>query len=176
MKIYHQLYSNGNGSDVSTTFDTGLGMSAALGYGKATGLRLEGELSYSTADIGEFNSGGTIQDDTKGEVVTMTVAFNALYGFDVFGFNPYVGGGLGLSRYHVDAAEGSGFVSIEDNQVAPVAQFMLGVDKAITERVSLGLGYKYTISTEFAVYGATGARLDDNFESHSVAARLRYSF
>lgn len=112
-----------------------------------------------------------------------------------YGFTPYVGGGLGVSRmqitsdtnwymsnglpYHVTT---DGFYFNWDRSIDLIRyQFawalMAGTSYAITPELALDLGYRYiNLGTITGIQGATGNSYTKVIDAHEIRIGLRYMF
>lgn len=143
------------------------GLGCALWYN----FRIDGILGYrSGADMQEAFGG------LDGDVSTFYGFVNLYYDIFTWGrVTPYVGGGVGFARHSINnislppnVAEGS------NTQFAWNLQG--GVAVAVTNNLSLDVGYRYTDWGD-AVSGADPDTLHvDNIHSHDLRVGLRWSF
>ena len=148
-------------------FDTGYGLSGALGYSWG-GFRLEGEISYRKNDLDQ------IQVDTftvAGLVLTSLGTFNLEGDTDAWGFMangwydidtgtpwvPFLGAGLGVAKIGIDI-ESLGGVAISYDESDTVFAYQVGA----------GLGYRITptttVSLAYRFFGTSDPEFDDGID------------
>jgi opacity protein-like surface antigen len=195
-----------NGTDVgwTTEFDTGLFLSGAYGYRLSETLRIEGELSYTSADIdthtgvtaggaalgaadaavlitGSAPLGVTVSDlvaDGQGDISSFGYAVNGYYDFanTDLPVDFYLGAGLGIAEVKVDYAP-SGVGIVDDTEMVGFYQLMAGASYPVAEGVDLFGGYRFR-QTQDAEVDSTliPATLDIENTNHIVEFGVRYSF
>ena len=146
----------------TTTHDTELGLlGGQLGFGYAVfGLRPEVSAGYRTATI--ENSGG------KGSISSLDVIGSVYYDTDGE-ISLYIGVGGGISSITVkENAEDTGV-----SAVAPAFQAAAGLGYALTEDLTITLGYRLTgtLEADFKDKGKQETTL-----GHNVEIGIRYSF
>lgn len=91
----------------TTEYDTGWGIAGRLGYAWASGLRVDGELSYRRNDVDKSNFVGTdgvnffnqTDEGASGHARQIAIMANAYYDFiNSTGITPYIGGGIGATN------------------------------------------------------------------------------
>ncbi len=184
---------------------------ARLGWRYNDHFRVELEGAYRPGDINaahgpeKRNYGNGLKDDAICGTVTSTVCsapngkidqttlfVNAIYDFyPEYSLHPYIGAGIGLDYVNgkVDGrlAQVSQSISLKGSKVVPAAQFLLGVSAALSDRLSLDLGYqltyagkvKYT-STVAPLSGSANAAFvpgafEGDFNDQVLLVGLRYS-
>lgn len=184
---------------------------ARLGWRYNDHFRVELEGAYRPGDINaahgpeKRNYGNGLKDDAICGTVTSTVCgapngkidqttlfINAIYDFyPEYSLHPYIGAGIGLDYVNgkVDGrlAQVSESISLKGSKVVPAAQFLLGVSAALSDRLSLDLGYqltyagkvKYT-STVAPLAGSANAAFvpgafEGDFNDQVLLIGLRYS-
>jgi opacity protein-like surface antigen len=151
-----------------TEFDNGLNVNAQVGHRFEGGVRIEGEVSYTKNGVKRHSGlavGGTTIDDldasvlTRGATVGSTVGTvldsgigkatslglfaNAFYDFNSGGsFQPYVGGGIGLSRNKVDYRPSDIDVG-QGKQTKFAYQLTAGATYKISDSVEVFGQYRY---------------------------------
>lgn len=173
---------------LDTESDTGYVIAGAVGLSLGNivqGLRLEAEVAYRQNQVDGlwssdtlvavgFSSGTVDYDHTS-----LSVLANVWYDFDVMGFKPYVGGGLGWADVEADGAYAGDVVRSFSYSADGFAwQLGAGVNFQVAPNMQLGVGYRY-FSAEDVVIGApdttnnslTGT-LDD--DSHSAVVTLTF--
>lgn len=153
-----------NGSSIGDiSHDTGYGFGSALGYSFFENqIRIEGEVSYRTADVGNTTSNGTMTN--SGEIDVYALMTNILY--DVYNssnFIPYIGAGLGF-----------GFIADDNDDDTQLAyQFLIGTNYAIADGQMLNIGYRYFGMADPEIELATNNTLNFDFSSHLVEVGYR---
>lgn len=169
--------------------DTGFIIGGAVGMSLAQvapGLRAEVAVDYrqnkvkgnwasDTITSTPGNDSGTLDYNHK----TFSVLANAWYDFDLGGFKPYVGGGLGWAETKLDGSYVGGTaptINFKDNGFA--WQLGAGVNFQIAPNMQLGVGYRYfkgpdvTLSApDPANNSATG---DINSDNHAATVTLTF--
>ncbi len=161
-------------------FETGFGVGASLGYTPGhtrtflDHTRFELEYFYRHNELDELNSAGTsatISDD----ISSNSYMFNVYYDIDTgTRFSPYIGGGIGFSDIELNVPS----LALSDEDMVFAYQLMAGVGwqpESLLNTV-LQIGYRYydTQDPEFGT--ATGARLEHEYEIHSIEAGARFRF
>lgn len=123
-----------NGVNGAAKYTTGVGFSAALGYGlPGRNIRVEGELSYRRNNVNLSN----ITADNSGDAQNVAAMLNAYYDIDTgfYGLKPYVGLGLGYGHVTIsDAGFAEGHLAY---------QAMTGVTYAFPGGQEIYGGYRY---------------------------------
>ena len=168
--------------DATAKSDRGLTFSGAVGYRLADGLRIEGELSYRKTDFDTLNvrePGGLAvllpqgaptsllrgSRELEGDLRLLTLMANLYYDFDLgLDFEPYVGGGIGLSRVSVKASVADR-TTADDNDTVMAYQFGAGLGYKIggsdDRPVTISLDYRYFATEDPTFEGAlTGTPFD----------------
>lgn len=162
-------------------FDDGYSFGMAIGTLVADGLRGELEVSYLEIDPkDQRNEGpGDTITDLDGEHSHIYLLANLWKDFELgMGFNPYIGGGLGMafidSRMEVDGGDGD----VDDFQPAFAGQFGAGVRVALTDSLTADVGYRYKAVLNALTRGEDGG--DDHasgtYETHIVQGGVAWMF
>lgn len=172
------------GLTATSEFDTGFMVGGAVGY-RWSPFRVETELSYRQNDIDEIDFGSAGELDGAGDVAALTGFVNAFYDVDLASvglekLSPYVGGGIGVANLDTDS-DADAIVDVDDSDTAFAWNVQAGIAYAVTERVELGIGYRYlaTGDASFDVgtaAGGSGTLDTDGFQSHEVLASVGYNF
>jgi opacity protein-like surface antigen len=151
-------------SDVS--FDTGFGITAAIGNAYENGLRGEVEFGYRTSDMDEFDSdfgSGSI----NGDVSTFSLMLNAFYDFmPKETICPFIGAGIGYANVEGDIDE----LGSEDDDVFAY-QVAAGVAFAINPQTKIDVQYRY-----FDTDDSGFDDLEAEYGTHNAMLGVRYSF
>ncbi|MGJ3230609.1 MAG: outer membrane protein [Oceanicaulis sp.] len=194
----------------TTEFETGLFLAAAYGYrfdaGMANGgaFRLEGEISYTSADVdthtgvtaggnalgaadaavlitGSAPLGVTVADlvaDGQGDVTSLGYAVNGYYDLPIQGtaFSAYAGLGVGIAEVEVDYSP-SATPIVRDTEMVGFYQVMLGGSYAFADGVEGFAGYRFRQSQDAETDSVlVPASLDIENTNHILEVGLRYSF
>ena len=158
---------------------SGFGFLAAFGYSLTSELRAELELGYRGYDFDRLtkSQGGPVD----GELNTVSLMANGIYSFDVGGFRPYAGLGVGLATHEpkfeeIAFRDGVNTVRVrvvqEGSTKAFAYQVIAGVGYPLSDRSEILLGYRY--------FGSTNADLGSGIEmshaNHNFEVGLLYSF
>ena len=195
--------------DATAKADRGIGFSGAVGYRFADGLRVEGELSYRRYDFDMINvrepgglaavAGLTPQQfaalqannspvlnqlrgprELDGDVRSITLMANLFYDIDLgLDFQPYVGGGVGLSRVSVKASV-AGRTTADDDDTVMAYQFGAGLGYKVggsdDRPVTISLDYRYFATQDPTFKGAlTGTPFDAEISGSYFGIGLRFA-
>ena len=187
--------------DATAKSDRGIAFSGAVGYRFAEGLRVEGELSYRKYDFKTINvrePGGLAvllpaavranpafldglrgTKELEGDLRSLTLMANLYYDFDLgLDFEPYVGGGIGLSRV---SAEGivSGNKTVDDDDTVMAYQLGAGLGYKVggsdDRPVIFSLDFRHFATADPTFKGAlTGTPFDAEIGGNYVGIGLRF--
>lgn len=149
------------------TFDTGFGLTGALGGSLGNNCRGEVEFGYKANDIDKIAIDGLGSVNVSGDVTTISLMGNAYYDFPVTGsFSPFILGGIGFANVEADID----IAGSEDDSVFAY-QLGLGGSLALSPELNLDLQYRFfgTSDPEF-----DGVEVEYNTQNLMVG--LRYSF
>ena len=157
----------------NTSFDTGFGISGAIGRdlsrfltGALTNFRGEFELAYAESGIENRFGNPEIRSTAY-----MANLYHDLQSADPHGkFIPYVGVGVGAVSVN---CEGIGLTDDDDTVFA--YQVRAGLGYRIRPDLRLSVGYRFFDAADADFRSATG-RFDSEFRSHAVEAGLNYAF
>lgn len=161
------------GVTLDVSFDEGLDLGMAVGYGFANNARLEGELSYDSHDIDQTSVFG-MDIDSSGDAESLTFLVNGYYDFaNTSSFTPYLSAGLGLSRIEVNDYNfpGSGVPDLNEDDTVFAYQIGTGVAYTATDQIAIDLKYRYW-ATEDPNFGTKEA----DVAKHVIFLGLRYYF
>ncbi len=131
---------NYDGNNYIADFKTGFTVGAAVGGNINDKLRGELELSFVNGNATQVFEEDDVQG-TGGKVDGYYAMANLWRDMDLGGFNPYLGGGVGLALMDVD-------IDLADNDrntdstVALAAQLGTGVRFDVTDKLTLDAGYR----------------------------------
>lgn len=188
----------------TTEFDTGLFLSAAYGLRFQDQFRVEGEISYTSADIdthggvtvggdaiggadaavlitGSAPLGVSVSDlvaDGQGDVTSVGYALNGYYDFPVrdTAFTAYIGAGAGVAEVEVDYSP-SGTQIVSDTEMVGFYQLMGGGSYALSDDTEFYAGYRWRQSEDAQTNSTLiPSTLDVENASHILEAGVRYTF
>jgi len=167
-----------------------VGLDIGLGYGFDNGLRFETVRGRRTGDLDVSTAiNGTLPGTTanaSGYASVTDLMINGIYDFNKDGtIRPYIGAGIGGVRLDVKGSNrttgtdpnlnaANGF---NDKATGLAYQGLLGVGFALSERLTLDLGYKYFATDELSLDGNHGGtKYDAEYTDHTATLGLRYAF
>ena len=161
-----------------TTTNNGLAVSGVIGYQfPAFPVRTELELAYTRngADQVEF-SGASV--DASGRVSALSGLVNVLYDIPTgTRFSPYIGVGAGMSRLKANVSTDSALLTdVSDSDNVFTYQGKAGLAYALTDALSLDVGYTYRKSQDPDFVDSDGVDLKSEYQTHLITAGLRYQF
>jgi opacity protein-like surface antigen len=163
-------------------FNPGLLGSAVVGWdfepGNPAGEgRIELEYSHRINRLdqarfadGVAPAGGNLTADS------MLVNFYGVFHGEGRSWSPYAGAGLGAARIETSDLTVTGGPLSSDSALVFAYQLGLGIDYALTNRLSLDLGYRFFSSTrpKFSEFNGPAFKMD--YLNHSVVLGLRVGF
>lgn len=156
-----------------TDFDTGFGLSGALGWDLSR--RLNGSLKNLRADA-EIAYGENGIDGLTGNPEVRATAYmaNLYYDFPTTrphpNLVPYIGVGIGAASLNVDGVPLS-----DDEDTVFAYQVRAGLAYRVRPDLSLSVGYRFFDTSEPDFAGAAG-QFDSEYRSHAVEAGLTFNF
>ena len=151
------------GDEAEISFDTGFGITAAIGNAYENGLRGEVEFGYRTSDIDEFDSDESI----NGDFSTISLMVNGYYDFmPKETICPFIGAGIGYANVEGDIDE----LGSEDDNVFAY-QVAVGVAFAINPQTKIDVQYRYFDTDDGDFDG-----LEVEYGTHNAMLGVRYSF
>ena len=151
---------------VDIPMKNGFGVLAAGGRFLASGLRVELELGYRNYD---FEKETRVKPE--GDFSTVSLMANGIYSFDLEGFRPYAGLGLGLAKHSAEIDTAIGVGGTGEARVFAY-QVLAGVGYPLSDRAEVLLGYRY-FGTAEGDYGQGVSMVPAN---HNFEVGLLYSF
>jgi len=160
--------------DTKIAFDPGWNLQGSGGYAWSYGLRVEGEIAYSHANVGKVYG----PSSTNGHLSNTDFFANALYDFHTGTMlTPYLGVGVGLALADADhigvLANGRTY---SDSEPEFAYQGIAGLAMQLDDNWAVSADYRYigTTDPKFA-YVSNGSSRTEN-SSHNVVLGVRYSF
>jgi opacity protein-like surface antigen len=161
--------------------DNGGGFGLALGQRQGLNLRTELEYAWRSNSINGDQNTLVNLFDISGKVKSQAGMANAYWEFVNFPtcrLKPYVGAGLGFSRFEVDLQNSVGSLTPERSKDSSFAyQFMGGVNLQPTSYVDLFIEYRLFRADSFqieTVGGVASGRY--NYETSNLVGGLRWKF
>lgn len=155
------------------SFDTGYGITAALGNTYDSVLRAELEFGYRKSDMDELS--GTFSDGETtisgsgsigGNYTTVSLMANIFYDFmPKSTFSPFIGAGIGYANVNVDIESDT-----EDDNVFAY-QAAAGVAFTLSQQTKLDVQYRYFATSDLDLGG-----VDFEYASHNAMLGLRFSY
>ena len=155
-------------------FDPGYSLNASGGYSWNNGLRVEGELWHSRADLDAVHGA----QSSNGHLSNNDFFGNAYYDFHTGTMlTPYVGAGVGIALVNFDhvgtltnGADLNGYNAALAYQGIAGAALQLDYNWAVTA------DYRYVATTNPKVHTSTGAGAYTDNASNNIVVGVRYSF
>ncbi|RPI52436.1 MAG: porin family protein [Deltaproteobacteria bacterium] len=143
-------------------FDTGLGMTGAIGYNLGNGLRTEFEMGFRFNDVDrQFPEG------IGGDVSSFSAMGNAFFDFMPGNqVSPFIGAGIGIANVEFDVDFWG-----EDDDTVFAYQFMAGVSYAVSYNMNIDLQYRY-----FATEDPNFDFFEAEYNTHSMMGGVRINF
>lgn len=172
---------------ISGDLNNGYAFTGAIGTGLGP-IRAEIEGSYRRSSVDGARGFGLELPGT-GNASALSAMANAYFdpAFNIGPLQPYVGGGIGISRFRASdvAAVGlpaggpvTSFGPISGSRTGFAWQLMAGVGVAVSEGTSVTLGYRYFATPSVTVDNVpqiNSVRID-GLKIHAIEAGLRFSF
>jgi opacity protein-like surface antigen len=159
-------------------FDPGVNVGATAGVDLGM-LRLEGELSYKHGEMKSITEqNGTFNNNVDGRIGAVAFMGNMFVDLHNPGpITPYFGGGIGFAALHQsDTFAGNSLFYADDNDAVFAYQVGGGLEVALNRMMSLDLGYRYFRTSEATFNQGTTLENRLRFESHNIAAGIRFKF
>lgn len=164
----YNAHSTVAGTDFSAPLQAGYIIGVAVGAHVAPNVRLEGELSYSSRNLGTFPG-------ASGSLSTLYLLANAWFDLDTgSAFTPYIGGGLGVADIMPNMAFGGN--TFTTSAFAPAAQLGVGVKFNVADNMSIDLGYRVKDVFNASLTGSVANDSNVNYLDQSVQIGLDIGF
>lgn len=129
----------------------------------------------------------TVCSAPGGKIDQTTLFVNGIYDlYPEYSLHPYIGVGIGLDyvsgKVDGQLSQVSQPIALKTGKLAPAAQFILGVSSALTDNLSLDLGYRlsYVGDVKYDTTMGAGNYAPGSFKGHfnnqTLMVGLRYSF
>jgi len=180
----------GSAISASSSFDTGYVVGGAIGRGFGP-WRFEGEVAYRQNDLSELtfiSDGGLgvalgigsldgLSVNANGDVSALSFMANVFYDFKLAsGFNPYIGGGVGVAQVSANNVRVAGFQVVDDSDTVLAFQAGAGVSYDVQPHAALFLEYRFFRTLDPSLADVIGNQFDAEYQSHSVNAGIRFIF
>jgi opacity protein-like surface antigen len=129
-------------------------------------LRAEVEGSYSRYDIDECIEDTSKCAVTDGDVSAFYLLGNLWFDFNLGGFSPYLGGGIGAARVDVDTS-----TFPDDNDWGFAFQAGAGIRFGLTDALQVDVGYRFKDVPDLSIDS-----LETDFQSHNAQIGLTLGF
>jgi opacity protein-like surface antigen len=149
------------------SFDTGFGITAALGHSYGNGFRTEAELGFRSNDIDEISIDGFGSASIDGDISSLSFMVNGFYDFMLGNtFTPFVGAGIGFANVEGDI---DGIGSEDDNVFA--YQIAAGMAFPVNQSLKIDLQYRL-----FGTDDPDFDGLEAEYITHNLMIGFRQSF
>lgn len=163
-------------------FDSGWGVSGAVGYLPATDMlslnafRFEAEVAYHTAGVDQVSFGPAT---VRGSGSLKSLAYMANMYYDIHTdsqWMPYFGGGLGWAEVELSNGSGAGNITADDSVFAYQLMAGIGYTPYSIPNTQWSIGYRYmgTQDPSFATGAATAFEMD--YDTHNLEAGMKMRF
>lgn len=157
------------GNQVTIDYESGVGVSAAVGANLRGGFRVEGELSYLNAEVDTLTVNGQ-SVTAAGDVDMVAGAVNAYYDINTrTPFRPYVGGGFGIAHVSRSVQSAAAVTLDNESDTDIMLQGEVGLGVKITQTFIVTPAYRYT-----HVFDGEGGIDDSAVHSFRLGARTEF--
>lgn len=164
----------GAAPNYSIEYDTGWGVSGALGFRLLRHYRLEVEVSHRENDVYDVDPGFA----PGGTVMATTYMVNGYYDFPVYaltGFVPYVGVGVGRAQFSANVQLNGGTLA-DSSSHAFAYQVIGGLEfPVIPRQMSVTLEYRYLATSRPLFQDMGGFFYHTDYDSHTVLFGVRWA-
>ena len=161
-----------------TSSNTGLAITGVVGYQfPALPVRAELELGYTRNAVDQVAVSGT-SVDASGHASAWSGLVNVLYDIPTgTRFSPYIGAGAGVSRLKANVSTDSLLLTdVNDSATVFTYQGKAGVAYALTDSLSLDVGYTYRKSQDPEFVDSADVDFKSEYQTHLLTAGLRDRF
>ncbi len=175
--------SSATGLSFESEYETGIFLSGALGFAFGNGLRLEGEIIYSESDIDRVSikGVGTVPglvispSDASGDIAAFAIMGNAAIDFFPGALlTPYVFGGIGSANINLSNVKSLQVKIADDDQWVFAFQLGAGVKYSLSDRLSLGISYRYFGTEDLDLKDTTGNSFEYDYGGHNILFGITY--
>jgi opacity protein-like surface antigen len=165
-------------SETSQSLDAGYLIGAAFGVSFNDTVRAEIEVSHNHLGANSHSTNGFVNDGFNSNVSSTYLLGNVWLDWkNGSAFTPYIGGGVGVAFVNFDQFNAGGHGYADGNSVLAY-QLGAGVNFALSEQLSLDVGYRYKATANFNVHDGDGSADFNNAHlgSHNFQVGLTYKF
>ena len=163
--------SQSDGTKGTAEYDTGFGITGALGYDFGM-FRVEGEVGYRKTDYDKAGASGQPKVNAGGDVTGWDLMVNGYLDIKTeTPFTPYVGVGIGGAFLDSSAVNAGGITIRSDDDTVFAYQAIAGVAYTFAEVWMAQLEYRF-FGTSDPTYGGT----ESEYKSHNLFIGIRYNF
>ncbi|SFR47692.1 Outer membrane protein beta-barrel domain-containing protein [Yoonia tamlensis] len=172
-------------NDYTVAFDTGFVAGVTFGKRISETLRVEGELSFASAEAANYSaisSAGYVFADSvtaEGNLDATYLLVNVWYDIPTAGpLGYYVGGGLGGAKVDGDITFNGFAFGYGPGETKLAGQIGAGLMYDVSQSLTLDVGYrfKHVGDVDFEDSDGTGVYTGGTVQSHSLQAGLMYNF
>ena len=165
-----------DGENNFTKHKLGFTLGGAVGTHLAPGLRSELELSYARSALKSYSTDDGSSDPAGGHLEQGFLLANIWKDFDAGMLTPYIGGGIGFGLSHYDNANFDGDVASDDTGLGFAGQFGFGARMAVSDNMSVDLGYRYKSIVDALIIGGNDFTFNGDLAAtnHVVQLGLNY--
>jgi opacity protein-like surface antigen len=178
MSLPNDVNTTRSGSDLSQTLENSYLVGGAFGMSWNNVVRTEVELSHSHWGANSFSTDGIVNNTYNSDVSATYLMGNVWLDLkNDSAFTPYVGGGLGVAFVNFDQSLAGGH-GYSGNDTVLAYQLGAGVNFALSDQLSLDVGYRYKASANFNIQDGDGSSdfTNAHLGSHNVQVGLTYKF
>jgi OmpA-OmpF porin, OOP family len=160
----------------------------AIGKSFASGLKLEGELSYRSNDYDDIKATGTttvsgvtltgtnVPVALTGDVTSISFMGNVVFDFAKDEkFHPFLLAGVGGAQISINDAASGGTAFADDDDFVVAYQLGAGLNYDVSDEMMIGISYRFfgTPNPEFT--GSDGSTtFDMEYQSHSILLGITF--
>lgn len=176
-------------SAITAEYDSGTAFGLTFGRAYISGMRPEGSVTYRnnkfksvTFGPGNGDLSGQTTEVVEGEAKSISLMGNLWYDFNPGGaFQPYVGGGLGMTRVGFDTfsignnTDGTPNVVADGDDTIFAYQVGAGVGIPLGSNLMVSLDLRLmAASSDAEIDGKDGSKVSTDYEASSAMLGLRY--
>lgn len=168
-----------DGMEYSVEFNTGFVAGLTFGKRISDRLRVEGELSFASAEASSFHYDESTAAGADGDLNATYLLANVWYDIPTSGpLRYYVGGGIGAARVEADTSFDGNSYGYGPGETKLASQIGAGVMYDLSQTLALDVGYryKYVGNVDLDDNDDDGVYEGADIQSHSLQVGLTYSF
>jgi opacity protein-like surface antigen len=172
LNLYNGQHFHEDSTNTSGTinYKNALSFAGALGIRLNRNIRVEGEISYRTAEIHSTEAGGASLPSGDSNHTLLAMA-NVYYDFNLNWRNitPFVTAGIGVASHDISFNGGGGLPAASGRSTGFAYQAGAGLIYRVSPTLAFTGDYKYLTTTDIDVGGYTSG-----YHSHEVRLGLQY--